>query len=73
MSDKMGNEVIFIVEEAPGGGYTARALGEHIFTEADSLEELRAKVQDAVACHYEVDRRPALIRLHFIREEIIMI
>jgi len=73
MSDKIVNEVVFVVEESPGGGYTARALGEHIFTEADSLEELRSKVRDAVACHYEVDRRPALIRLHFVREDIIMI
>ncbi|MHB0937490.1 MAG: type II toxin-antitoxin system HicB family antitoxin [Armatimonadota bacterium] len=67
----MANEVIFVVEEAPEGGYTARALGVPIFTEADTLEELRAQVRDAVACHYEEDCRPALIRLHYVREEVI--
>ncbi|MBM3746751.1 MAG: 2-oxoisovalerate dehydrogenase, partial [Acidobacteria bacterium] len=43
-------EVIFLVEEAPEGGYTARALGESIFTEADSLEGLHEQVRDAVQC-----------------------
>lgn len=46
------NELIFIVEEAPEGGYTARALGEAIFTEADDLTQLRAQLRDAVQCHY---------------------
>ncbi len=65
------NELIFVVEEAPEGGYLARALGESIFTEADTLEELRASIRDAVRCHFEESQRPALIRLHFVREEII--
>ncbi|NMC82346.1 MAG: 2-oxoisovalerate dehydrogenase [Armatimonadetes bacterium] len=47
------NEVVFLVEEAPEGGYTARALGESIFTEADTLEELPALVRDAVRCHFD--------------------
>ena len=42
------SEIIFQVEEAPEGGYTARALGHAIFTEADTLEDLRAMVRDAV-------------------------
>lgn len=65
------NEVIFLVEEAPEGGFTARALGESIFTEADSLEDLRNRVRDAVECHWEEKDRPQLIRLHFVREEVI--
>lgn len=66
------NEIVFVVEEAPEGGYTARALGESIFTEADSLPELRSAVQDAVHCHFEgVTEVPAVIRLHFVREELI--
>lgn len=64
------NEIIFLVEEAPEGGYTARALGESIFTEADSPEELREQVRDAVRCHFAEEQRPALIRLHFVREEV---
>ncbi len=57
------NEVIFMVEEAPEGGYTARALGESIFTEAEDLGELQAQVRDAVLCHFEEEERPKLIRL----------
>ena len=47
------NEIILLVEEAPEGGVTARALGESIFTEADSMEDLRQQIRDAVACHFE--------------------
>ena len=59
-----GSEIIFIVRESPEGGYEASALGESIFTEADTMEDLRAMVQDAVRCHFEEPDRPALIRLH---------
>ncbi len=47
------NELIFLVEEAPEGGYTARALGQSIFTEADDLPTLEENVRDAVRCHFE--------------------
>ncbi|MGO9597632.1 MAG: 2-oxoisovalerate dehydrogenase E1 subunit beta [Isosphaeraceae bacterium] len=46
-------EVIFIVEESPEGGYTARALGTSIFTEADDWAQLQANVRDAVSCHFD--------------------
>jgi hypothetical protein len=64
-------EIIFTIEEAPEGGYIARALGHSIFTEADSLEALRASVRDAVRCHFDDDNRPKIIRPHFVREEVI--
>jgi len=64
------NEIIFLVESAIEGGYTARALGESIYTEADDLEALRDQVRDAVECHFEDAEKPKLIRLHFVREEI---
>lgn len=67
------NEVIFIVEEAPEGGYSARALGASIFTEADTLEELHRNVRDAVQCHFDNGQNPKMIRLHFVREEVIAI
>lgn len=67
------NEVIFIVEEAPEGGYTARALGASIFTEADTLEELHRNVRDAVQCHFDNGQNPKMIRLHFVREEVLAI
>ncbi len=64
------NELIFLVEEAPEGGFMARALGESIFTEADTAAELEAQVRDAVRCHFDEDKLPRLIRLHFVREEV---
>jgi len=57
-------EIIFSVEESPEGGYEARALGHSIFTQAESLEELKEMVRDAVCCHFDDDERPRLIRLH---------
>jgi len=63
-------EIIFLVEPAPEGGYTARALGESIYTEADDLDALREQVRDAVGCHFEDAEKPKLIRLHFVREEV---
>jgi predicted RNase H-like HicB family nuclease len=65
------NEIIFLVEEAVEGGYTARAVNESIFTEGDTLDELRRNVREAVECHFEDDRAPKLIRLHIVHEEII--
>jgi len=67
------NELIFMVEEAPEGGYTARALGESIFAEADDLPALRQQVRDAVRCHFEEGRQPKIIRLHFVHEEVIAV
>jgi hypothetical protein len=64
-------EIIFLVEEAPEGGFTARALGESIFTEADDPADLHAKVRDAVQCHFDEGEAPKVIRLHFVREEVI--
>lgn len=64
-------EIIFVVEEAPEGGYTARALGASIFTEAESLDELRSAVRDAVQCHFEPDAAPKIIRLHYVRDEVL--
>ena len=67
------NELIFIVEEAPEGGYTARALGASIFTEADSLADLYEQVRDAVRCHFDEGQGPKMLRLHFVREEVIAV
>jgi hypothetical protein len=67
------SELIFLVEEAPEGGYTARALGESIFTEADDLTTLHEQVRDAVRCHFDEGRQPKVIRLHFVREEVIAV
>jgi len=67
------NELIFLVEESPEGGYTARALGESIFTEADTLSDLHERLRDAVRCHFEEDAAPKTVRLHFVRDEVIAV
>ena len=67
----VNTEIIFEVQESPEGGYEARALGWPIFTEAASLEELKAMVRDAVSCHFSEDSRPLLIRLHLVKDEVI--
>jgi hypothetical protein len=65
------NEVIFLVEPAQEGGYTAQALGYSIFTEADTWDELRTAIQDAVRCHFDEETLPAMIRLHVVQEEVV--
>lgn len=67
------DELIFIVEEAPEGGLTVRALGTSIFTEADDVAELHERVRAAVRCHLEEGREPTIIRLHFVRDEVITV
>jgi hypothetical protein len=66
------SEIHFIVEEAPEGGYVARAVGADIVTEADDLPSLHAQVRDAVHCRFdEGHTTPGLIRLHITREEVL--
>jgi hypothetical protein len=67
------NELIFLVEETPDGGFTARALGASIFTEADDWNMLQDQVRDAVRCHFEEGQRPKLIRLHYVREDVLAV
>lgn len=65
------NEIIFLVEDAVEGGYTARSLGESIFTEGENIDELRVNIRDAVDCHFDMENKPKMIRLHFVSEEVI--
>ncbi|MCX6999245.1 MAG: 2-oxoisovalerate dehydrogenase E1 subunit beta [Candidatus Sumerlaeota bacterium] len=67
-------EIVFLVEEDPEGGYTARAVGESIFTQDDDLPSLREKIKDAVTCHFpDSEKRPRIIRLHEVREEVLVL
>lgn len=65
------SEIHFVIEESPEGGYVAKAVNENIFTEADDIESLRANVRDAVHCHFDEGKAPAVIRLHFTHEEVL--
>ena len=67
----MTSEIIFLVSDSPEGGFEARALGHSIYTEADTPDELRDMVRDAVAVHFDEAERPSMIRLHFVREEVL--
>ena len=65
------SEIIFVVEQAPEGGLTARALDASIFTQAENIEQLHVRVRDAVRCHFDEGDAPKMIRLHFVRDEVI--
>lgn len=64
-------EITFLVEDAPEGGLTARALGESIFTQADSYEALREEVRDAVSCQFDEGKAPSTIRIRYITDEVL--
>ena len=67
------SEIFFIVDEELEGGFSARALGESIFTQAETIDELYEQVRDAVQCHFDPADQPKAIRLHFVREELIAV
>ncbi len=71
IAQSIATEIIFLVEESDEGGYNARAIGASIFTQAETLAELRQFIRDAVNCHYDEADRPRLIRLHIVRDEVI--
>jgi hypothetical protein len=65
------NELIFLVEDDPSGGYTARALGAAIFTQGDTRDELSANVREAVEVYFDKPAEvPKLIRLHYVHDEV---
>ena len=64
-------EIVFLVEDDPDGGYTARALGESIFTQAEDLDSLKKMIRDAVDCHFTEEQKPKVIRLHIVRDEVV--
>ncbi|MGB7024440.1 MAG: hypothetical protein WBD73_11640 [Candidatus Acidiferrales bacterium] len=65
------SEIVFAIQESPEGGYEARALGQSIYTQAETLDELKKTVQDAVRCHFNDEDRPRVIRLHLVKDEVI--
>ncbi len=64
-------ELVFVVEDDPEGGYSARALGQSIFVQGESFENLKDNIKDALECHFDTrEEIPAIIRLHIVREEM---
>lgn len=69
----MEKEIIFLIEETIEGGYTARALGYSIYTEAENLESLKSNIIDAVKCHFNEPEMPHILRLHLVKDELVSI
>jgi len=71
------SEIIFEVrEDEVDGGYVAVGLGHDIATQGETLDELREAVRDAVQCHFGdglAGTPPQMIRLHFVREELLAV
>ena len=64
-------ELVFLVEEDPGGGYNASALGQNIFTQGDSFKELKEMINDVVKSHFDnPEDMPKMVRLHFVKDEV---
>jgi predicted RNase H-like HicB family nuclease len=67
------SEIIFIVEDSDEGGYTARSLGYSIYTEGETLDELKENIKDAIKCHFDEKEIPHIVRLHMVKDEVIAI
>ncbi len=67
------SEIIFIVENSDEGGYTAKSLGYSIYTEGETLDELKENVKDAIKCHFDEKEIPRIVRLHIVKDEVITI
>ncbi len=65
------NELVFEITQEPDGGFVAEALGESIVTQADTWEELRANVREAVRAFYFDRPAPTRVRLHLVRDEVL--
>lgn len=64
-------ELIFQIEDDPDGGYNARALGYAIFTQGDTWDELVANVREAAEVYFDKpEQMPKVIRLHYVRDEV---
>jgi len=73
MKSTPAGDLVFEVIQEADGGYVAECLTENIVTQADTWEELRANVKDAVEGYYFDGPKPRSIRLHLVRDEVLSI
>jgi predicted RNase H-like HicB family nuclease len=66
------SDLIFEVTQEADGGYCAECLTESIFAQGDTWEELRADVRSAVDLFYFEGEKPTAIRLHMVRDEVLV-
>lgn len=66
-------EIIFeVLEDEIEGGFTASALGYGIHTEGETREKLEKNIREAIDCHFDESmKKPKIIRLHFVHDEIL--
>ena len=67
------NEIIFEVAQDADGGFTAEAIGESIFTQAETWDELRTNVREAVQAFYFDSTPPTSIHLRLVRDEVLAV
>lgn len=73
MSKINSNEIFFVIEESVEGGYEAKALGHKIYTEAESIDELKKNIREAVECHFDKPDMPHVVHLNYLKQEILML
>jgi predicted RNase H-like HicB family nuclease len=66
-------EVVFSITQEADGGFVGECLSHDIFTQGDSWDELRANVKEAVDAYFFDQPRPASIRLHLVRDEVLAV
>ena len=65
------SEIIFIINESEEGGFQAKCLNEPIFTEGESFDELKKNIKEAVLCHFDDGKAPKIVRLHYVKDEVL--
>jgi hypothetical protein len=65
-------QVTFVVKKDPERGYNAHAVKHSIFTQADTLKEMKAMIREAVNCHFDPGERPSQIRVRFPKRTILL-
>ena len=61
----------FSVTQESDGGLFAECLSHDIFTQADSWDELRLNVKEAVRAYFFDQSQPTAIRRHLGRDEVL--
>lgn len=64
-------QIIFEIHESPESGFEAKALGYSIYTEGETEEEIKKNIVDAVKCHFDEDKMPDAVLLHFVKDELL--
>ncbi|NUM71668.1 MAG: 2-oxoisovalerate dehydrogenase [Ignavibacteriaceae bacterium] len=64
-------EINFVVEESLDGGFEAKAIGYSIYTQGETIDDIKMAIREAVHCHFNDEEMPKIIRIVFIKEEVL--